>query len=188
MAVQVHGLRPFPPSFLLSWVLTHRHKRGEGPTPIVGFSLRGVYTPWVICGPPFSCCSLITGRSATMIVPGTHFLQAQLGVMLRGKLVVGPQALMAGPQLRQHGWVWFANGFWLFPPATLVHPRLPISTFTKATHVGTPASWMILEADHPPPTPGLSSLPFVVTPVPSGTRFAPSRCLEPLLSPRNAFP
>ena len=54
---------PFlPPSFLLSWVLTHRHKRGEGPAPIVGFSLRGVYTPWVICGPPFSCCSLPAGR------------------------------------------------------------------------------------------------------------------------------
>ena len=47
-----------------------------------------------------------------VIVPGTHFLQAQLGVMLRGKLGVGPQALVAGPQLRQHGWVWFANGFW----------------------------------------------------------------------------
>ena len=31
-----------------------------------------------------------------MIVPGTHFLQAQLGVMLRGKLVVGPQALING--------------------------------------------------------------------------------------------
>ena len=186
MAVQVHGLRLFPPSFLLSWVLTHRHK-GRGPHPHRWILVKGSICPlgylWAALLVLFA-----TGRSATMIVPGTHFLQAQLGVMLRGKLGVGPQALMAGPQLRQHGWVWLANGFWLFPPVTLVHPRLPISTFTKATHVGTPASWMILEADHPPPPPGLSSLPFVVTPVPSGTRFAPSRCLEPLLSPRNVFP
>ena len=104
------GFPPFLSSFVGSYTPAYK---GRGPHPhrwyliIVEGGISPLGYLWAALLVLFA-----TGRSATMIVPGTHFLQAQLGVMLRGKLVVGPQALMAGPQLRQHGWVWFANGFW----------------------------------------------------------------------------
>ena len=107
------GARPSAvPPFLSSFVGSYTPAyKGRGPHPHRWILVEGSIYPlgylWAALLVLFA-----TGRSATMIVPGTHFLQAQLGVMLRGKLGVGPQALMAGPQLRQHGWVWFANGFW----------------------------------------------------------------------------
>ena len=130
------GCSPLPP-FLSSFAGSYTPAyQGRGPHPHRWILVEGSIYPlgylWAALLVLFA-----TGRSATKIVPPHTFFKPSLGLMLRGKLVARPTGLNgSGLQLRQHGWVWFANGFWLFPPATLVHPRLPISTFTKATHMG----------------------------------------------------
>jgi hypothetical protein len=54
------GFPPFLSSFVGSYTPAYK---GRGPHPHRWYlSLRGVYPPWVIYGPPFSCCSLPAGR------------------------------------------------------------------------------------------------------------------------------
>ena len=188
MAVQVHGLRLFPP-FLSSFVGSYTPAyKGRGPHPHRWILVEGSMYP---LGDLRAALLVLfaTGRSATMIVPGTHFLQAQLGVMLRGKLVVGPQALINGwasTATTRMGLV--CQRVLVVPTGHLGSPQASNINLHKGDPCGYSGELDDIGGRPPPAPPGLSSLPFVVTPVPSGTRFAPSRCLEPLLSPRNAFP